>query len=222
MAYVIAVGNLKGGTGKTTVAVNLASALAGRYRVCLIDADTQHAATDWTAKGKAPVTAHALPVAPTPGKDDPEHLRVWAQRVLSLRRASDLVVIDLPPHFESSVAATMAIADMLVVPVTPGGAEIAATFRAKDVLDRARQSRPERPIDCVLVPNRVDRRTAAGRALTHRLQDLGETVGPTLRQRAAHMDAYTAGTWVGESAPDSEAHDEVAALVKFIRGRLDL
>lgn len=222
MAYVIAVGNLKGGTGKTTIAVNVACALAQKYRVCLIDADTQHAATDWTEAGHAAVTARPLPVAPGPGKDDAAHLRAWAEKVMKLRRACDVLVIDLPPHFESSTAATLAIADILAVPVTPGGAEIAATKRAKSVIDRARATRPERPIDCVLVPNRVDRRTAAGKALNHRLSDIGETVGPALRQRAAHMDAYAAGTWIGASAPNSEAHDELMALVKFLRRRLGL
>ena len=222
MAHVIAVGNLKGGTGKTTIAVNLACALAATHRVCLIDADTQQAATEWTSGGAAPLTARPLPVSPGPGHDNDAHLQSWAKRVISLRRASDILVVDLPPHFEHSVAATLAIADMLVIPVTPGGVEIAATRRAKTVLDRARSSRRERPLDCVLVPNRVDRRTAAGKSLGHRLSDFGEAVGPSLRQRAAHMEAYSMGTWIGAAAPDSEAHNEVKALVKFMRQRLKL
>jgi chromosome partitioning protein len=221
MARVIAVGNLKGGTGKTTVAVNLACAMARRMRVCLIDADTQHAATDWTGGGTAPVVARHMPVAAGPGQVPDARFRAWAERVLALRRTCDLLVIDLPPHFENSVVGTLAVADIVVIPVTPGGAEIAATQRAKRVLDRARASRPaQRPLDCVLVPNRVDRRTAAGRAIGHKLSDLGESVGPTLRQRAAHMDAYFHGTWIGEAAPESEAHHEFNALVKFLRARL--
>jgi hypothetical protein len=34
------------------------------------------------------------------------------------------------------------------------------------------------------------------------------------------MDAYFHGTWIGASAPESEAHQEVTALVKFLRDRL--
>ena len=223
MTNVIAVGNLKGGTGKTTLSVNLACSFAARRRVSLIDADTQGAARDWTAAGAAPVTARHVPVSPTPGAGTAEaeaHMRTWAQRILSLRRANDLVVIDLPPQFEESVAAALALADLLVIPVTPGGAEMTATRRALRVLASARQTRDERPLDCVLVPNRVDRRTALGRALSYTLSDLGEAVGPTIRQRAAHMDAYAAGTWVGVSAPDSPAHHEIQALAKFIGQRL--
>ena len=52
---IIAVGNLKGGTGKSTIAVNLASCLAERERsVALIDADPQGTAAAWLREGPPP------------------------------------------------------------------------------------------------------------------------------------------------------------------------
>jgi len=222
MARVIAVGNLKGGTGKTTLAVSLACCFAARSRVSLIDADPQGAARDWTAAARAPVAARHLPLAaPAADGNEDARLRTWASRIMALRRTADLVVLDLPPQGGPSLAAALALGDLFVVPVTPGGAELAATRRALRVLNQARAARNGRTLDCVLVPNRVDRRTALGRALPHTLAELGEAVGPALRQRAAQMEAYAAGTWVGASAPDSEAHDEVRALAKFLAARLN-
>lgn len=170
------------------------------------------------------VVARHLPLEPPSdgaAGDADTRLRAWASRVLALRRTSDLVVLDLPPQGGASLAAALALADLFVIPVTPGGAELTATRRALRRLDQARATRKGRPLDCVLVPNRLDRRTAIGRALPHTLAELGEAVGPTLRQRAAQLDAYTAGTWVGATAPESEAHHEVQALAKFLAGRLE-
>jgi chromosome partitioning protein len=52
MGKIIAVGNLKGGTGKSTIAVNLACRMAEMGRsVALIDADPQGTAAAWLRDG---------------------------------------------------------------------------------------------------------------------------------------------------------------------------
>jgi len=225
MGTIVAVANLKGGTGKTTVAVNVASALARRHDVVLVDADPQQAAAAWT-HGAAPglrARRHLM------GSDGPGNgggdadaaiYRRWLEAVRKAAATTDYLVIDLPPRLSGVVAAAFALADVVVVPVTPGGAEMRATRRTAAMIDRARRSRADGGPDCVLVPNRVDRRTSVGRSLDHALRELGEAVGPVLRQRAAHMSSFDTGAWVGAHAPESEALDEVEALVKYLRSRL--
>ncbi len=62
MGQIIASGNLKGGTGKTTVAVNLACALASRgFEACVLDVDPQGSAVEWAARGKLPVRVESVP-----------------------------------------------------------------------------------------------------------------------------------------------------------------
>jgi chromosome partitioning protein len=85
-----------------------------------------------------------------------------------------------------------------------------------------RQARKARGGDkpaCLLVPSKVDRRTASGREIEAVLFDFREPVAPAAVQRAAHDDAFTAGQWIGHYAPRTAAHTEVEGLVALIYER---
>jgi hypothetical protein len=64
----------------------------------------------------------------------------------------------------------------------------------------------------MLVPSRVDRRTAIGRRIHATLERFGLKVGPAIRQRSAHIEAFEAGAWIGVHAPGSPAHREIRVL----------
>ena len=69
---IVTVAGLKGGTGKTTVAVSLAEACAERYgEALLIDADPQGSAMTWAElaeeMGEAAPTSSGRPAHPGPG-----------------------------------------------------------------------------------------------------------------------------------------------------------
>ena len=80
------------------------------------------------------------------------------------------------------------------------------------LLRQARQIRGNGRPAALLVPSRVDRRTAAGREIEAALHDLAELVAPAVAQRAAHADAAAAGQWIGDYAPRTAAHVEIQAL----------
>ena len=207
MGKLIAVGNLKGGTGKSTIAVNLACALLDAdHTVALVDADGQGTATDWHAGGGLPVLVETLPLGTQ------RDAQRWVARVLSLKAAADFVVVDLPPQVGSGIASALLLADALLVPVSPSGVDLRATGRALDLLRRARAVRGSTKPAAMLVPSRVDRRTVIGRRVHGTLARFGLMVGPEIRQRSDHVKAFAAGTWVGASAPGSWAHREVRVL----------
>ena len=213
----VAVGNLKGGTGKTTLAVNLACALGRKGSAIIVDADEQGTATMWAAAGNLPVPVRSLPLT----ADGPAGINAWIAEAVAIKQTADLVVIDCPPALGGVTVAALTLADLFVLPVTPSGMDIKAMARALELLAEARKARKGTKPAALLVPSRVDRRTAAGREIEAVLSDFGEPVAPAVAQRTAHVDAFSAGQWVGDYAPRSAAHTEIEALAALLKRILD-
>jgi len=206
---ILAVGNLKGGVGKSTLAVNLAAQLAGKQRVHLIDADAQATTVEWHAlDGGLPFTCEALPL------DDERWAEGWIKRVT--QAPADLVVIDLPPHNGAATAAALILADLCLIPIGASSLDLRAAAKALVMLHEAREARGDGQPRALLVPSRVDRRTASGREIEAALHEMGEPVGPGIGARAAFVDSATAGGWVGSFAPGSVAHQEIGALAAVV------
>lgn len=206
---VIAVVNLKGGVGKSTIAVNLACELSTRQKVVtLIDADDQGTSTAWAAAGHLPVKCHAMPL------ESAREVQGWIRRVSSL--PAGVTVIDCPPRIAAATEAAIGLADLTIVPIGASGADLAATASALALIGRARAARKDGGPRCLLVPSRVDRRTASGREIEGVLASLGEPIGPTISQRAALVDAFSAGQWIGEYAPESQAHQDMRDLAAHV------
>ncbi len=73
---------------------------------------------------------------------------------------------------------------------------------------------------CLIVPSKIDRRTDAGRQIDHKLQGFGEPVGPAIHQKIAFVEAFGAGQWIGEYAPQSAAHYDIASLAIAVKRSL--
>jgi len=135
LVSIIAVVNLKGGVGKSTIAVNLACELAIQQSVVVVDADSQATATDWARRGDLPARVETLPL------DADSQVCSWVEKVLTIQ--ADHVVIDCPPHIGPATLAAVGIADMVLIPVTPSGADLVATDSALAVVHDAQATRKD-------------------------------------------------------------------------------
>ena len=208
---IIAVTNLKGGVGKSTVAVNLACELATRQKVVLVDADAQGTAAEWGARASLPIRVERMPL------ESAHEVEAWVQGVLAIE--SSHIVIDCPPHVGPATCAAAGLADIALVPVTPSGADLMATIPALALLESVQQARRDDGPLCMLVPNKVDRRTAVGREITAALGQFAQPIAPPLHQATALVDAFNTGLSVAQYAPRSRAAREFRDLATAVKRR---
>src|ERR1700722_19018708 len=113
MPFVITVAQQKGGTGKTTLAANIATALAPTQRVALLDIDPQKSLGRWhTLRMARSRQAAALTFSDTSGWRLPAELE-------RLKRSHDVVLIDSPPHLDTDARVAVRAADIVLVPIQP-------------------------------------------------------------------------------------------------------
>src|ERR687894_242233 len=122
MAFVVAVAQQKGGSGKSTIAANLAAVLAaGGRRVALLDTDPQGSVTRWQEERRR----HADRVAPLLF----DHPSGWCVPTAldRLRRGHDVVVLDTPPHAGTDAKVAIRAADVVLMPLQPSPADLWAS-----------------------------------------------------------------------------------------------
>lgn len=209
----IVVGNLKGGVGKTTVAVNLACALARKKRTVLVDADSQASASEWLTQPPDNLTVLPLPLEGETTAD----IRTWALKVQGLRGEAQRVVIDLPPHLTNVTGVAIGMADLMVVPVGPSVADLRATAKTIKIIREFRETHRGRPA-VLLVANRIDHRSTTGRSFSDEvLAKFKEHTATDIVTRQAHADATASGQWIGGYAPGSPAHEEIMQLAAQVK-----
>lgn len=205
MAFVVAVAQQKGGSGKSTVAANLAAVLAaGGNRVALLDTDPQGSVTRWHEERQR----HLSRVAPM-FFDHPSGWRV-PTALDRLRRAHDIVILDTPPHAGTDAKLAIRAADLVVMPLQPSPADLWASEATRRLAAEER-----RPLRALL--NRVP---AQGKMRDKVLASLEEMDVPVLEQclgnRAHFASAFLEGLSVTEAAPRSTAAAEMRALALAI------
>ena len=218
MNAIISVCNLKGGAGKSTIAVNLACALKEKHAIdCrLIDADRQKTATAWAAKGQLPVSAVTATLLEAKPEDRYPGM-MWIAQIKALAEECEAVVIDLPPGLEFVLAAVTAVSDVIVVPVNPSGVDFHATTRFIELIQKSREARGTDKPDCLIVPNRIDARTTYERDLSDYRQ-FGEPVAHPIHMRTAFSKGFDTGQWIGGTGQDAMALDEINRLAGLVTG----
>ncbi len=198
----------KGGTSKTTTAINLAvEALAYGLEVVVIDLDPQVSACDWKdIRGDiAPV------VASTPVPHLERTLRAAEEN------GADLVIIDTAGRTNDAASAAARVADLILVPLQPSLIDLKTLGATLEII-RLAGDRPARAI--------ITRVKAAGTRHEDTaawLKGQGIEVCPVmLGERVTYQDAYAQGLAVVEAEPNGKAASEIREVYLYASHLLNL
>ena len=200
---IVALLNQKGGVGKTTLAVHIATALSLRGRkVLLVDADPQGSALDWAASRETPAL---FPVIGLPTKNLYKEMPTHAAHYQD-------IIIDGPPRVNELARAAIMAAEVVLIPVQPSPFDVWAAKEIITLLEEAKVYKETQKSAFVI--NRKVTNTAIGRDVREALAGYNMPVLPTsVCQRVAFAESAAQGSSVLEMEPASLASKEINALV---------
>jgi len=208
LARIFSIANQKGGTGKTTLSMNLAAGLANKGRVLIVDADPQGSASQWSglSTDDKPFPVSVISVG---GQ--------LKREVGRFAKDYDFIVIDCPPTIETGVMqSALEVSESAIIPVLPSPIDLWASIRIVETIELAKiRNRNLKPY---IVVNQLEPRSALSKAMQEALEEFDiPPLQSGIRRRAAYRNAAMDGLSVYCIGKRGEAAvDEIESIIKEV------
>ena len=198
----------KGGTGKTTLAISLATeAVRAGLTVAIIDLDPQVSACEWgdLRAGEAPLVIDTQPA----------RIEGVVERARDM--GVDLLLVDTAGRTEQAALAAARVADLVLVPLQPSVVDLKTIRATNDLISLAGDKKRAAVLTRVKPFGNRHLETAAW------LEGQGMPVCPaTIGDRITFQDAYAQGQGASEIDASGKAAGEVRQVYLYASKLLDL
>jgi chromosome partitioning protein len=197
----IAIVSRKGGAGKTTLTLHLATAATSKGKqVVIVDLDPQASATGWgdSREGESPVVISA------------QAARLQKALETADENGADFVFIDTSPHSETAALAAIRAADLILIPCRPAILDLRAIGDTVDLVKLAKKN-------ATVVLNAVPPRGTIAEDAKSAISGYDIEIAPVhFTQRAAFVNSLPAGLTAIDYEPDGKAAEETKKLYRWM------
>ena len=200
---IVAIISQKGGAGKTTLAVHLATAAAAAgHTAAVIDLDPQATATSWGDRR----------IAAAPEVVSGQAVRLPALVSAARENGADFLVLDTAPNADQTASLAARAADLVLIPCRASAFDLGAIETTLMLAKAA--AKP-----AYVVSNAVPPRSSIGKEAASGLAAQGAQVVP---HQLTHHAAFTHGVIDGRTAqefePQGKAAEEIEQLYTWLCG----
>ena len=210
---IVLIGGEKGGTGKTTLATNLAQMRANRgHDVLFVDTDKQESASDWATLREENGITPAITTVQKLGKSITRDL-------LDLAKRYQDIIIDAGGRDSYELRASLVAADKIYIPVQASQFDVWTLGNMSELVEQG-QALNEK-LQAFVVLNRASPNPSVSEAEEAKelLKDFPNLLfsGVTVRDRIAFRKAGSAGQGVEELTPqDAKAVKEMQEFYEVV------
>ena len=212
MSKVITIAQQKGGSGKTTIAANLAAVftIKNNLSTTILDTDPQGSLGKWFITRQEKLKSKNTIQFKTAS--------LWGAQyeAKSLKEKSDLVIIDTPPKIDADGRPAIEVADLVLIPISPSQVDFWAT---ESIIELAKREKKE----ILILINRANAKSKLIKEAVKFVNDMKVNKAKTiLGNRQIFVSSMGLGLTVVEKQRTGKGSLEMLSLAKEIQSFLKI